>query len=69
MSGKTDGDDRPATSRGPFVASALLLAVVVVMGGYLVVDRWGRTAPTAAPLVPGHHLGVSAQPKRKKRRS
>ena len=26
-------------------------------------------APTAAPLVPGHHLGVSAQPKRKKRRS
>mgnify|MGYP000847935100 FL=1 len=25
--------------------------------------------PTAAPLVPGHHLGVSAQPKRKKRRS
>ena len=25
--------------------------------------------PVASPLVPGHHLGVSAQPKRKKRRS
>ena len=25
--------------------------------------------PRASPLVPGHHLGVSAQPKRKKRRS
>ena len=27
------------------------------------------TEPLASPLVPGHHLGVSAQPKRKKRRS
>ena len=26
-------------------------------------------APAASPLVPGHHLGVSAQPKRKNRRS
>ncbi|SPT54085.1 preprotein translocase subunit SecF [Actinomyces bovis] len=26
-------------------------------------------APAAAPLTPGHHLGVSAQPKRKKKRS
>lgn len=25
-------------------------------------------APAASPLIPGHHLGVSAQPKRKKRR-
>lgn len=27
------------------------------------------SAPTAAPLIPGHHLGASAQPKRKKKRS
>ncbi|WP_136313602.1 protein translocase subunit SecF [Actinomyces procaprae] len=26
-------------------------------------------APVAAPVIPGHHLGVSAQPKRKKKRS
>lgn len=62
MSGKTDGDDRPATSRGPFVASALLLAVVVVMGGYLVVDRWGRTAPTAAPQSGAQSAAATAPP-------
>lgn len=27
------------------------------------------TGPVAAPLIPGHHLGISAQPKRKKKRS
>ena len=26
-------------------------------------------APAAAPLIPGHHLGVSAQPKRRRKRS
>ncbi|MDU0347264.1 protein translocase subunit SecF [Actinomyces sp. MRS3W] len=26
-------------------------------------------APAAAPVIPGHHLGISAQPKRKKKRS
>ncbi|MCL3778344.1 MULTISPECIES: protein translocase subunit SecF [unclassified Actinomyces] len=27
------------------------------------------SAPTASPLIPGHHLGAAAQPKRKKKRS
>ena len=26
-------------------------------------------APSAAPLVPGHHLGVAAQPKRRRKKS
>ena len=25
-------------------------------------------APAASPVIPGHHLGVAAQPKRKKKR-